>query len=75
MKLGDPEGRLIPLDESVGAKIRLVAGNLGNLVLDRLAGFSAELKLATGLDATSPFGPRETEYLRITGVIEHRPKQ
>lgn len=72
MKLGDPEVGFVPSNETVVGKMRLVIGNIGDLVLSHLTSISAEFKLSTGLDATSPFSPREIEYLNKTGQLGRR---
>lgn len=40
---------------------------LGGVAASRWAAVNAEFKLATGLDATSPFTAAEKDYLRSTG--------
>ncbi len=63
----DSEGRLASTDwdesRSFRSRVSLISKNIGELVLDRIAGVTAEFKLSTGLDATSPFTPRESKYL------------
>ncbi len=72
----DPEIGLISPNETIFDKARLVARNLLQLTLDRLAAASAIFKVATGLERHSPLTPREQAAVALPedGRLHHERK-